>query len=94
MKNIPHSDNNCAGGERVPIVTVVRVIIGVCLVIPFVAILWVSSYAKTDPAFIGLPFFYWYQMMWVLITAVLTMVAYKLWQYDQRSRGRKGSVSR
>ncbi|MET8612734.1 DUF3311 domain-containing protein [Streptomyces misionensis] len=71
---------------RPPVVTPVRVIIGLCLVAPFVAMLWVGSYAKTDPAFIGIPFFYWYQMVWVLISTALTMIAYKLWQHDQRSR--------
>ncbi|MFF4984901.1 DUF3311 domain-containing protein [Streptomyces sp. NPDC001046] len=71
---------------RGPVVTPVRVVIGLCLVAPFVAMLWVGSYAKTDPAFIGIPFFYWYQMAWVLISTALTMVAYKLWQRDQRSR--------
>ncbi|MFE8943031.1 DUF3311 domain-containing protein [Streptomyces sp. NPDC003233] len=69
-----------------PVVTPVRVIIGLCLVAPFVATLWVGSYAKTDPAFIGIPFFYWYQMLWVLISTALTMTAYKLWQRDQRAR--------
>ncbi|KUF16168.1 hypothetical protein AT728_17610 [Streptomyces silvensis] len=67
-------------------VTPVRVVIALCLVAPFVAMLWVSSYAKADPAFIGIPFFYWYQMLWVLISTVLTMIAYQLWQRDQRAR--------
>ncbi|MEQ8147241.1 DUF3311 domain-containing protein [Streptomyces sp. OP7] len=71
---------------REPVVTPVRVVIGLCLVAPFVAMLWVGSYAKTDPAFIGIPFFYWYQMAWVLISTALTMIAYKLWQRDQRGR--------
>ncbi|KOV62168.1 DUF3311 domain-containing protein [Streptomyces sp. MMG1121] len=71
---------------RPPVVTPVRVVIGLCLVAPFVAMLWVGSYAKTDPRFIGIPFFYWYQMLWVLISTALTMLAYKLWQLDQRSR--------
>ncbi|MFG2353828.1 DUF3311 domain-containing protein [Streptomyces sp. NPDC048521] len=71
---------------RPPVVTPVRVIIGLCLVAPFVAMLWVGSYAKTDPQFIGIPFFYWYQMLWVLVSTALTMIAYKLWQRDQRSR--------
>ncbi|MER6060531.1 DUF3311 domain-containing protein [Streptomyces sp. NPDC004059] len=69
-----------------PVVTPVRVVIGLCLFAPFVAMLWVGSYAKTDPAFIGIPFFYWYQMAWVLISTALTMTAYKLWQRDQRGR--------
>ncbi|MFD8392452.1 DUF3311 domain-containing protein [Streptomyces sp. NPDC059680] len=76
---------------RPPVVTPVRVIIGLCLVAPFVAMLWVGSYAKTDPAFAGIPFFYWYQMLWVLISTALTMTAYKLWQRDQRARGAHAS---
>ncbi|WP_078625668.1 DUF3311 domain-containing protein [Streptomyces iakyrus] len=72
--------------SRGPVVTPMRVVIAVCLIAPFVAMLWVGSYAKTDPAFIGIPFFYWYQMAWVLISTVLTMIAYKLWQRDQRAR--------
>ncbi|MER6069886.1 DUF3311 domain-containing protein [Streptomyces sp. NPDC001852] len=76
---------------RPPVVTPVRVIIALCLVAPFVAMLWVGSYAETDPAFIGIPFFYWYQMLWVLISTALTMTAHQLWKRDQRSRAsRKG----
>ncbi|MEU2538946.1 DUF3311 domain-containing protein [Streptomyces iakyrus] len=81
--------------SRGPVVTPMRVVIAVCLVAPFVAMLWVGSYAKTDPAFIGIPFFYWYQMAWVLISTVLTMIAYKLWQRDQRARSAaKGGASK
>ncbi|GGT39398.1 DUF3311 domain-containing protein [Streptomyces purpureus] len=69
-----------------PTITPLRVVVALCLIAPFVAMLWVSSYAKTEPAFIGMPFFYWYQMAWVLISTALTMVAYKLWQRDQRAR--------
>ncbi|CAM5706306.1 DUF3311 domain-containing protein [Streptomyces purpurascens] len=72
--------------SRKPVVTPMRVVIALCLIAPFVAMLWVGSYAKTDPAFIGIPFFYWYQMAWVLISTALTMTAYKLWQRDQRAR--------
>ncbi|PZT68592.1 hypothetical protein DN402_12130 [Streptomyces sp. SW4] len=72
--------------NRGPVVTPMRVVIGLCLAAPFVAMLWVGSYAKTDPQFIGVPFFYWYQMAWVVVSTALTMVAYKLWQRDQRAR--------
>ncbi len=75
-------------------VTPVRVVIALCLVAPFVAVLWVGSYAKTDPVVIGIPFFYWYQMLWVLLSTALTMVAYKLWQRDRRARSAsKGGAS-
>ncbi|OIJ67036.1 hypothetical protein WN71_015060 [Streptomyces mangrovisoli] len=67
-------------------VTPVRVVIALCLVAPFVALLWVDSYARTDPTFIGMPFFYWYQMLWVLLSTGLTVLAYRLWQYDRRTR--------
>ncbi|ARP72240.1 DUF3311 domain-containing protein [Streptomyces pluripotens] len=73
-----------------PVVTPIRVIIGLCLVAPFVATLWVGSYNRMDPAFIGIPFFYWYQMLWVLLSTALTVLAYRLWQRDQRSRRAAG----
>jgi hypothetical protein len=77
--------------EKRPTITPVRVVIALCLFAPFVALLWVSSYAKVEPTLIGIPFFYWYQMLWVLISSALTMTAYKLWQRDQRVR--KGGAS-
>jgi uncharacterized membrane protein len=68
------------------VVTPARVVAGLCLVVPFVAILWVGSYSTVDPAFLGIPFFYWYQLLWVVIACALTAVAYLLWRHDQRSR--------
>ncbi|MFB7587470.1 DUF3311 domain-containing protein [Streptomyces sp. NPDC056169] len=75
-----------------PAITPLRVVIALCLFAPFVAMLWVSSYAKAEPLLAGIPFFYWYQMLWVLISTALTMIAYKLWQLDQRAR--KGGDAR
>ncbi|MEU0097482.1 DUF3311 domain-containing protein [Streptomyces sp. NPDC006267] len=74
-----------------PVITPGRVVIGICLLAPFVAMLWVGSYARIEPTFIGIPFFYWYQMLWVFVSTALTMIAYKLWQRDQRAR--KGGAS-
>ncbi|OAH13559.1 hypothetical protein STSP_32370 [Streptomyces jeddahensis] len=75
--------------------TPVRVVIALCLFAPFVAMLWVGSYAKIEPTFIGIPFFYWYQMAWVVFSTLLTMVAYRLWQRDQAARkaAREGGAS-
>ncbi|MGW3247185.1 DUF3311 domain-containing protein [Streptomyces sp. NPDC001070] len=72
--------------ERPPVVTPTRVIAGVCLVIPFVAMLWVGSYAKLTPEFIGIPFFYWYQMLWVFLSSGLTYAAYVLVRREERAR--------
>ncbi|MDO8288341.1 MAG: DUF3311 domain-containing protein [Parvibaculum sp.] len=44
--------------------------------LPFFAALWVPSYNKLEPALGGVPFFYWYQMAWIGISAVLTIFVY------------------
>ena len=46
------------------------------LVVPFIAILWVPSYAGGNPPLSGIPFFYWYQFLWILISAALTAIVY------------------
>jgi hypothetical protein len=46
------------------------------LVIPWIAMIWVPSYNKVDPQLWGFPFFYWYQLLWVLISAVITGFVY------------------
>ena len=45
-------------------------------VIQFIAVLWPPFYNKAEPALAGLPFFYWYQLLWVIISAVLTAIVY------------------
>ena len=37
------------------------------LLAPFVAVLWVPFYNAIEPAWAGIPFFYWYQFLWVLV---------------------------
>ena len=46
------------------------------LLLPFIGLLWVPFYNFLDPALFGFPFFYWYQLAWVLISAVLTALVY------------------
>ena len=46
------------------------------LLVPFIAILWVPSYAGASPELAGIPFFYWYQFLWVFIAAGLTAIVY------------------
>jgi hypothetical protein len=54
------------------------------LLIPYVAMLWVPSYNRIDPMLAGIPFFYWYQMAWILLgVAVLVPVYF----YDERHNG-------
>jgi len=75
-----------------PVVTPLRVVIALCLLAPFVAMLWVGSYGKVEPTLIGIPFFYWYQMAWVPISAVLTSTAFFLVRREQRARKGGGSA--
>jgi hypothetical protein len=46
------------------------------LLIPFVALLWPPFYDKADPQLFSIPFFYWYQLLCIILTALLTIVAY------------------
>jgi hypothetical protein len=38
--------------------------------------LWVPLYNRAEPSFIGLPFFYWFQLLLVLVGAALTAIIY------------------
>jgi Protein of unknown function (DUF3311) len=48
------------------------------LLIPFIAVLWVPFYNSADPAWAGIPFFYWYQLLWIIVGAVIIAVVYRL----------------
>jgi hypothetical protein len=52
------------------------ILAGLLLVIPLVALAMVPVYAKDKPRLWGFPFFYWYQFLWVFLTAALTWAAY------------------
>jgi hypothetical protein len=73
-----------AGTRRPPAITARRMIAGLCVVAPFIALVWVPSFASLSPRLWGVPFFYWYQMLWVPLAGVLTLIAYVL----VRSEGR------
>ncbi len=45
-------------------------------IIPLIGTLFPSFYASTTPMLWGIPFFYWYQMMWVIISAIITWIMY------------------
>lgn len=52
------------------------------LVIPYIGLLWPPLYNFREPALFGFPFFYWYQLLWVPITAILTWIAYRSTRHD------------
>lgn len=62
------------------------------LVIPWIAMIWVPSYNKVDPQLWGFPFFYWYQLFWVLVSAVVTAFVYlKTKNISKASAGNGGA---
>jgi Protein of unknown function (DUF3311) len=40
--------------------------------------LWVPVYNRAEPALAGIPFFYWFQVTWILVAALATALAYRL----------------
>lgn len=67
---------------------VIRIAAYAGLLLPFVAILWVPLYARDEPRLAGLPFFYWYQFAWVLITVALMTASYHLLRRAESRRTR------
>ena len=61
-------------------------IAGVLLVVSVVVPLLVSTYAKDGPRLWGFPFFYWYQLMWVFISAIAVSIAYRLVSREEQKR--------
>lgn len=49
-----------------------------CLIAPFVALLWMPWYARGQPSLAEVPFFYWYQFLWVPVSVLLMTAAYLL----------------
>ncbi|MDQ6930695.1 MAG: DUF3311 domain-containing protein [Candidatus Eremiobacteraeota bacterium] len=41
------------------------------LLLPFIATLWPPFFNRRDPALAGFPFFYWYQLVWVVLAALI-----------------------
>ncbi len=72
--------------SRPPLPLATKVIVGVLLVVPVLALLAVPTYAKEKPYFLGFPFFYWYQLLWMFLEAVMVYIAYRI---IRNARGEK-----
>lgn len=48
------------------------------LLIPFALVIWVPFYNRIEPTLAGIPFFYWYQLLAILIGAAVVMLVYAL----------------
>lgn len=46
------------------------------LLIPYLAMMWVPSYNRIEPQIAGIPFFYWYQLAWIVLGAAVMLPIY------------------
>jgi len=46
------------------------------LLLPFVALMLVPIYNRLTPAVFGVPFFYWYQLVWIALSAFAVGTVY------------------
>ena len=62
------------------------IVIAVLLAAAVIGTLWVPFYNHLTPTLGDFPFFYWYQLMWVPIVAILAAIAYLLSRLAQRGQ--------
>ncbi len=65
-------------------------IVGVLLLIAIVMPLLVPLYAKEEPTFVGFPFFFWYQFLWIPLAALITTICYRIVSRQERRDRRAG----
>jgi hypothetical protein len=53
-----------------------KLVAGVLLLIPMLALALVPTYSGVTPRLWGFPFFYWYQLLWVFLASGFTYTAY------------------
>jgi Na+/melibiose symporter-like transporter len=59
-------------------------------IVQVVAVIWPPFYNKIEPTLGGMPFFYWYQLLWVIIGAILTAIVY----FVTEAQSRRGAEER
>ena len=69
-----------------PARTGLLVLAGVLVAIPILALMFVGTYARKDPAIGGVPFFYWYQLLWVFLCSGFVYAAYRVVQVARPHR--------
>ncbi len=50
----------------------------ILLAIPCIAVLVVPFYNTLEPSFLGIPFFYWWQLVWVPLSGIFIAIVYKM----------------
>jgi len=50
----------------------------ILLAIPCIAVLIVPWFNRLEPSLFGIPFFYWWQLVWVPLSGVFIAIVYKM----------------
>jgi hypothetical protein len=53
------------------------------LLIPLIGTLFPMFYNRDSPRLGGMPFFYWYQLVWIPISVTVTLVVYRATRGDR-----------
>lgn len=69
-------------------------VVTVLLAAALVGTLWVPFYNRSTPVLGGFPFYYWYQLLWIPIVALLSWLAYLLIRRIEREPGTAASPAR
>ena len=48
----------------------------VLLILPVAGVLWVPFFNRIEPALFGIPFFYWYQLAWIVLCTACVGIVY------------------
>jgi hypothetical protein len=65
-----------SSGPTTPIGARPYAISAVLMAVPWVALLAVPFYSRTDPVLVGLPMFYWWTFLWIVLLAAATCASY------------------
>ncbi len=57
---------------------------GALLLLPVAGLLWVPAYAREEPRLLDVPFFYWYQLTWIVAAMACMAGAALLLPTDDR----------
>lgn len=79
--NITHDSPTRGPAKPLP-----YVISGILLAAAIVLPLMVPMYAHADPHLFSFPFFFWYQMLWVPMCAILIGISYWLMTAEDKRR--------
>ena len=69
-------------------ITPLRLFATLCVLAPTVAVIAVPTYNTATPKLGGFPFFYWYQLLLVVLTGILMVAAYWAIKVDEGRRKR------